>query len=108
VYIFTNYICSRNTSNRKAVAEEATERGGVTYVRSRNANADCFEDSRATFAPLKTLIKQKHQSDEACYAVSANLIFPINYRNDIPHRKEIYCGRGLQIFFVCAQVYWSQ
>jgi hypothetical protein len=35
--------------------------------------------------PLKHLLRTKHQSDDACYAVSSNLIFPINYLSDIPY-----------------------
>jgi hypothetical protein len=31
------------------VAEGATERGKVTYVPSRNTNADCFQDRGAMF-----------------------------------------------------------
>lgn len=41
--------------------------------------------STATFSATKELLRTKHQNDDACYAVSANLIFPVNYHSDIPH-----------------------
>jgi hypothetical protein len=40
-------------------------------------------------APLKTLIKNKASSDDARYAVSGNLIFPINYHSDIPQLEKM-------------------
>jgi hypothetical protein len=47
--------------------------------------------------------KKKYQSDDACHAVSVNLIFPINYDSDIPNlKKKIYCGKGLHFFSLCA------
>jgi hypothetical protein len=33
--------------------------------------------------------------DVVCYALAANVIFPISYHSDIPHiEKKIYCGKG--------------
>jgi hypothetical protein len=40
------------------VAEGATEGGKVTYVPSRNMNADCFEEREAIIAPLDILLKK--------------------------------------------------
>jgi hypothetical protein len=82
--------------------EEQVNMLKLTNVPNRNTNTNCFEDSGATFSATK------HRNDDACYAVSVSLIFPINYHNDIPHLEIIYCGKGLQIFFICAQVYWNQ
>jgi hypothetical protein len=53
--------------------------------------------------PLKIPVKKKHQIDDACYALSATFIFPMSYHN-IPQLEEIYCGKGLQIFFVFTKV----
>jgi hypothetical protein len=38
-----------------AVAEGATERGKVTYVSSRNTNADCFEGRGTIFTASKDI-----------------------------------------------------
>jgi hypothetical protein len=54
-------------------------------------------------AQLSTHIKRKRQSDHACNAGS-NLNLPINYHSDISYFEKINFGKGLQIFFVCAQV----
>jgi hypothetical protein len=37
------------------LAEGATERGKVRYVRSRNTNADCFQDRGAMFSETKDI-----------------------------------------------------
>jgi hypothetical protein len=37
--------------------EGATERGKVTYVPSRNTNADCFQDRGECLVPLETCIE---------------------------------------------------
>jgi hypothetical protein len=48
--------------------------------------------------PIKHVLRAKHQSDDACYAVSVNLIIPINYYSDTPCLGKIYCGKVLQNF----------
>jgi hypothetical protein len=58
--------------------------------------------------PKKYLLRKNHQSDESCYEVSENLIFPINQHSDITYLEENYCGKGLKFFSVCAQVHWRQ
>jgi hypothetical protein len=42
-----------------------------------------------------------HRNDDACYAVSANLIFPINYHCDIPHleKKNLLWQSAANILF---------
>jgi hypothetical protein len=37
--------------------------------------------------------------------MSANLIFPIYWHNEIPHLEKTYRGKRLQIVFVFAQIY---
>jgi hypothetical protein len=39
--------------------------------------------------------------------VSADLVFPIYCHNDVEQLEKIFSGKGLQIFFVRAQAYWS-
>jgi hypothetical protein len=43
---------SENTSKWRAVVVGATERGKITYVPSRNTNADYFEGRGATFTTI--------------------------------------------------------
>jgi hypothetical protein len=63
-------------------------------VPSRNTNADSFEEWGATFSALKTFIKNKDQSDDACFEMSENLIFPINYHIDIVYVEKIIVAKG--------------
>jgi hypothetical protein len=52
--------------------------------------------------PLKTFIKKTHRNNDAYYAVSADLIFPIYCHNGFPHLKKIFYGKKLEIFFARA------
>jgi hypothetical protein len=63
-----------------AMAKRASEHVKVTNVPSRNPKASYFEGRGATFSATKNI----YDSDDICYAVSANSIFPINYYSDIP------------------------
>jgi hypothetical protein len=49
--------------------------------------------------PQKHLLRTKHQSDDARYAVSANLIFPINYRSAIPYLAKSIVTKGREFSF---------
>jgi hypothetical protein len=60
----------------------ANEHGEVINVLSRDTNA-VSRTGVQHLVPLKTLIRTKHQSDGACYSVSANLICPLNYHGNI-------------------------
>jgi hypothetical protein len=75
------------------VAEGASGRGEVMYVPNRNTNAECFEDKGAIFSALT-----RNGSYDAYYAVSENLIFAMNYLNDIPHREKNLLWQGAANF----------
>jgi hypothetical protein len=45
------------------VAEGATERGKVTYVASRNKNANCYEEIEATFSTTRDIIKNMYNNN---------------------------------------------
>jgi hypothetical protein len=54
---------------------------------------------KLTYVPRATLNVAKRtelQIDDACSAVSENLIFPINYHNDIPYLDRL-CGLVVRV-----------
>jgi hypothetical protein len=72
------------TSVKFACSEKEPE---WRLFREQRGNIDCY---------LRHLLRTKHQSDDACYAVSENVIFLINYHSDIPHLEKIYCGKKIK------------
>jgi hypothetical protein len=51
------------------------------------------------------LLRRNHQSDNACYAVSVNVIFPINYLSDIPYLgKNILWKRAANFPWICSSL----
>lgn len=106
--LFIHALSRRTQVAWRTVVGGASENAKVTHVPIINRKAHCFRERSNIQCYLKYSLKTKHRNDDAWYAMPHNLIFPINYDSDTRHIGKIYCGRWVQIFFLCAQVYWNQ
>jgi hypothetical protein len=53
VHLRTGFAAEIQLAEGQWLKEQLTERGKVTYVRSRNTNADSLEDRGETFSAIK-------------------------------------------------------